>query len=301
MKVTRAIYVMPNLATTTNSQEMRMLGEQLIPIVSGMGADQVPINQLADFVNATSRFKLRNNLLQSEFNIKLQTIVNEHPETLDKMTFFNLANLLAAYTYSDSTLTKLLDAVVNRYRNLDVSLNPQKTVTLLHDLSRTDRQLSHFTKLAQAMCNYLSEAQIYAQLEPLFHSKLFATLAKLGADTNFRHPLIAKEISHLRRSMNQLQEQSVIFCLEGLNNYARMNRKTLDRVGKEAFLFAKELNALVVEMAVANSDLVDFYFVTRYLTRLAETNNLKSVVSDENREKIFALYADKLKDPSCRT
>lgn len=65
--------------------------------------------------------------------------------------------MLTAYNYNDMTLNKLLDTVVNRYKNLDVSLNPQKTVTLLHELVRGERPLSYFTKLAGAMCNYISE------------------------------------------------------------------------------------------------------------------------------------------------
>ena len=32
--------------------------------------------------------------------------------------------MLTAYNYNDMTLNKLLDTVVNRYKNLDVSLNP---------------------------------------------------------------------------------------------------------------------------------------------------------------------------------
>lgn len=62
-KVTRAIYVMPNLAMNTNNQEMKTLSEQVTAIVAKMTTEQVPINQLADFVNATNRFKLRNNQL----------------------------------------------------------------------------------------------------------------------------------------------------------------------------------------------------------------------------------------------
>jgi hypothetical protein len=62
-KVTRAIYVMPNLAMNTNNQEMKTLCEQVTAIVGKMTTEQVPINQLADFVNATNRFKLRNNQL----------------------------------------------------------------------------------------------------------------------------------------------------------------------------------------------------------------------------------------------
>lgn len=62
-KVTRAIYVMPNLAMNTNNQEMKTLSEQVTAIVGKMTTEQVPINQLADFVNATNRFKLRNNQL----------------------------------------------------------------------------------------------------------------------------------------------------------------------------------------------------------------------------------------------
>ena len=54
-------------------------------------------------------------------------------------------------------------------------------------------------------------------------------------------------------------------------------------------------------MAVTNADLVDFFFMTRYLAKLAETENLKAIISDENRDKILKLYGEKLKDPSSIT
>jgi hypothetical protein len=54
---------MPNLAMNTNNQEMKTLCEQVTAIAGKMTTEQVPINQLADFVNATNRFKLRNNQL----------------------------------------------------------------------------------------------------------------------------------------------------------------------------------------------------------------------------------------------
>lgn len=61
-------------------------------------------------------------------------------------------------------------------------------------------------------------------------------------------------------------------------------------------LFYKDLNTLVVDMAIGNQDLVDFFFITRYLTRLSQSNEIQNIISTEYLAKILSFYSEKLKE-----
>jgi hypothetical protein len=54
-------------------------------------------------------------------------------------------------------------------------------------------------------------------------------------------------------------------------------------------------------MAIGNRDLVDFFFITRYLTKLAQANDLNRIISNENLAKILSFYAEKLNEEGSKS
>lgn len=94
--------------------------------------------------------------------------------------------------------------------------------------------------------------------------------------------------------MNRLQEQSVIFCLNALNNLAKNERITQSKPDQKSLTFQRDLNALVIQMAHANSDMVDTFFIIRFILKLSETQDLGKVVSEENLKKIMDLFTGML-------
>ena len=71
----------------------------------------------------------------------------------------------------------------------------------------------------------------------------------------------------------------MLLCLDGINNIIAYKNRSFTRQDPQAVKFAKDLNQLVVEMAVANSELVDLFFLTRYLSRLAQFRDLNQVLT----------------------
>lgn len=53
-------------------------------------------------------------------------------------------------------------------------------------------------------------------------------------------------------------------------------------------------------MAVANADLVDFYFITKYLSLLAEADPTGGLVGKQNLKNVLDLYTQKLNQPNAR-
>ena len=101
----------------------------------------------------------------------------------------------------------------------------------------------------------------------------------------------------MHTNQNQLQETSVILCMEACNNLATLsNRYNGFMANRARNLFYKDLNTLVVDMAIGNQDLVDFFFITRYLTRLSQSNEIQNIISTEYLAKILSFYSEKLKE-----
>lgn len=102
---------------------------------------------------------------------------------------------------------------------------------------------------------------------------------------------------YLHKHMNRLQEQSVIFCLNALNNLARADRLNIQtKEIVQSQTFAKDLYALVIEMAHANSEMVDIFFIIKFMLKMSETQDIRSIVSEENTRKIMELFTNKLNE-----
>ena len=64
--------------------------------------------------------------------------------------------------------------------------------------------------------------------------------------------------------------------------------------------FSKDLHALVIEMAHANTEMVDTFFIIKFLLKMSETNDIKDIVSAENMKKILELFNGKVLDENGR-
>ena len=140
-------------------------------------------------------------------------------------------------------------------------------------------------------------------LDALFCFELTSTLAANRPKIRSRPNLLAriKNIIHLHKHMNRLQEQSVIFCLTALNNLAKMDRRNLTQgTDFTSLAFSKDLHALVIEMAHANTEMVDTFFIIKFLLKMSETNDIKDIVSAENMKKILELFNGKILDENGR-
>jgi hypothetical protein len=53
-------------------------------------------------------------------------------------------------------------------------------------------------------------------------------------------------------------------------------------------------------MAHANTDMVDTFFIIKFLLKMSETNDIKDIVSAENMKKILELFNGKILDENGR-
>ena len=97
----------------------------------------------------------------------------------------------------------------------------------------------------------------------------------------------------MQGNISSMQEQSVIHCLEGCNKLARIYSPLSQRL-PEVFKFQQEMHNLVISMCTSNPDLVDFHFITKYLSQLADVQNMKEVCGEGKVEAMMALYNKKL-------
>lgn len=111
------------------------------------------------------------------------------------------------------------------------------------------------------------------------NAKIFAILGKASVSLHHRFDLMSDLTEHLHKHLNELQEGSVLMCLEGINSILTFKQKQLTKQDPSATKLGKDLNTLVVEMAVANAELVDFFFLTRFLAKLSQFRDLRAVCS----------------------
>jgi|688.fasta_scaffold75332_3 hypothetical protein len=90
--------------------------------------------------------------------------------------------------------------------------------------------------------------------------------------------------------------------MEACNNLSQLPHKSNSfKDNNTRNNFYKDLNSLVVDMAIGNRDLVDFFFITRYLTKLAQANDLNRIINNENLAKILSFYAEKLNEEGSKS
>jgi hypothetical protein len=282
------------LVTNTHQADIRKLNEQLTSFVQANNFSSLPLTQLADFINCSRRFRFAHNQLANQFSERVrEAALDKTHDIFDRMQFFNLANLLHAYSNYDTALSVLVQILAKRFDNLDEGISPTKTVTILHELiSKGDTPTNKYLPLVRAAANYLAKPEVLSSLEPILSAKAFQVFSKVSAENYFRHSILDALVKHLHANINQLQEQSVILCLSGLNHLTKASPKPVESVIK----FAKDLNSLVVDMSVANADLVDVYFLTRYIAKVAESDRIKTIISQENLSKILKLFENKIKE-----
>lgn len=189
-----------------------------------------------------------------------------------------------------------------RVQNLDSDLNPAKICVLFHELvNKNDKNAMRNTIFVKTIANYLEDPVVFNSLETITQAKIFNDLTKISVLTNIKHPLMFKQRDYLHKHMNRLQEQSVIFCLTALNNLAKMERRNLTQgTDYVSLAFSKDLHALVIEMAHANTDMVDTFFIIKFLQKMTETKDIRDIVSAENMKKILELFNGKILDENGR-
>lgn len=191
-----------------------------------------------------------------------------------------MCNIITAYPYNDYTAETLYAHAGKRFESLDPEVNAGKFVNVLFDnIYKKEEVSSRIIPAVRPFVKYLKEEKMIEQMEPLVLSRLFAILGKVGITTHVKFDLTNKVMAHLHQNLNELQESSVLFCLDGLNSVLTYSRKQQSRTDPDALKFAKELNQLVIEMALANSELVDLFFLTRYLSKLAQFKELKHILA----------------------
>jgi hypothetical protein len=189
-----------------------------------------------------------------------------------------------------------------RVQNLDSDLSPVKICVLFHELvAKNDKNAIKNSTFVKTIASYLDDPVVFNSLETITHAKIFNDLTQVAVMTNNKHPLMYKQREYLHKHMNRLQEQSVIFCLTALNNLAKMDRRNLTQgTDFTSLAFSKDLHALVIEMAHANTEMVDTFFIIKFLLKMSETNDIKDIVSAENMKKILELFNGKILDDNGR-
>lgn len=185
-----------------------------------------------------------------------------------------------AYNTSDPTQVVLIRDLTRRIQNLDADISPSRLCVLVHELfSRGEKNAIRNKEFIKAFGNYLEDPVVFNSLETIQHAKIFKDLTIAAIEYNNKHTLMKKQLEYLHKHMNRLQEQSVIFCLEALNNLSKMERYSLQQsrqTDSSAKDFSKDLFNLVIEMANANSEMVDTFFLIKFLLKMAECQDLKS-------------------------
>lgn len=87
--------------------------------------------------------------------------------------------------------------MVDKYKNLDQSLNAPKTIMLLDALTKNETKIFQIGKLVTAMSEYLSQEEVFQSIEPLNHAKAFHAFARHASFTSQKSRIIDKIIEHL--------------------------------------------------------------------------------------------------------
>lgn len=277
--------------------------ENLSAVLREKKASEIPMGSLADFSVICARFHLLQNVLGNVFSAKLRELVKENPQALEKNNFTQLAAFTMAYNSSDPTQVVLIKDLTRRIQNLDAEISPNRLCVLVHDLfSRREKNAIKNKEFIKAFGNYLEDSVVFNSLETIQHAKIFKDMTIAAMEYNNKHTLMRKQLEYLHKHMNRLQEQSVIFCLEALNNLSKMERVSLQSKQTEtsAKNFTKDLFNLVIEMANANSEMVDTFFLVKFLVKMAECQDLRSYVSEANQAKIMSLFQAKLNEETSK-
>jgi hypothetical protein len=75
---------------------------------------------------------------------------------MTKVPFFNMANMIQAYSETDKNLQTMVGFLCDKYNNLDQTLNAPKTILLLDTITKDENKCPFITPLIQAMSNYIN-------------------------------------------------------------------------------------------------------------------------------------------------
>jgi hypothetical protein len=78
-----------------------------------------------------------------------------HKNEMTKVPFFNMANMIQAYSETDKNLSTMVSFLCDKYNNLDQSLNAPKTILLLDTLTKDENKCPIISPLVQAMGHYI--------------------------------------------------------------------------------------------------------------------------------------------------
>lgn len=135
-----------------------------------------------------------------------------------------MTNVLSAYSSNDATFAAVANHIAERITNLDAGMSIPKIVNLINEFfTRGDKIPFGTLPLIKAFDKYLKEELSLEQLEPIMAAKIFRMFSKISCESSFKSQMTTTLIEHLHKHMNQLQEQSVILCMDGINMYNQYN------------------------------------------------------------------------------
>ena len=101
--------------------------------------------------------------------------------------------------------TILLNMTSERYKHLDNSLKPEKTIMFMHDFINNNMRIAKqpLKTMFLAANEYLIRDEIFEELDITGHARLFGANATISADVKyFIGPIIYKELQYLSKRID---------------------------------------------------------------------------------------------------